>query len=279
MFATSIWRRSKTAVELSHARQRKSLKRAHLSGWILIFAGLCLAATPLRADEPASETNYVALVGKEFHKARSRFQAETNSAEAAWQFGRACFDWAGFLKDPTQIGEVAKEGIAACRTAITNAPASAPAHYYLGMTLGRLADTKRNLAALRMVREMEREFKKALELDERFSFAGPDRNLGLLYWQAPVIGSIGSRSKARQHLRRAVELAPDYPENRLNLIEAFSKWGDSAEARIELRTLEETWAAAQRQFAGLNWAASRLDWEKRLNKARRKLQAGQGKGS
>ena len=75
-------------------------------------------------------------------------------------------------------------------------------------------------------------------------------DLGLLYRDAPVIGSVGSRTRAREHLRRAVEMAPQYPENRLNLIEAYMKWGERTGAYRELQTLEATWPAARTNFVG-----------------------------
>src|SRR5204863_9133981 len=98
-------------------------------------------------------------------------------------------------------------------------------HYYLGMNLAQLAQTKM-LGALKIVTQMEREFSIVRDLDEEFDQAGADRNLGLLYRDAPAIGSIGSRGKARQHLEHAVKLAPPSPENRLNLIETYLKWGE-----------------------------------------------------
>ncbi len=77
-------------------------------------------------------------------------------------------------------------------------PNSAPAHYYLAMNLGQLARTE-FLGALKLVREMEREFKTAAELDAQFDFAGPERSLGLLYRDAPGWPvSIGSKRKARE---------------------------------------------------------------------------------
>jgi tetratricopeptide (TPR) repeat protein len=234
-------------------------------GAVMVLAGLLMAGSA-RAD-----TNYAALVENEYRAARNRFQAETNSAEAAWQFGRACFDLAELATNNAGKAAAAEQGVAACRRAITNDPASAPAHYYLGMTLGQQADTRRNLGALWTVKEVEREFKRALALDEQFDYAGPDRNLGLLYWQAPAVWSVGSRKKARQHLRRAIELAPGYPENRLNFIEACLEWGDTKEAVREFKALEDSWPGAQQEFSGAKWAPSRLDWEKRLNQARKKL--------
>jgi tetratricopeptide (TPR) repeat protein len=208
---------------------------------------------------------------KRFQEAHRRYQADTNNVEAAWQFARACFDYADFATNKTTRADIAKQGINTCRQLIAQHPASAPGHYYLGMNLGQVADTKRNLSALRMAKEMEREFLLVCDLDERFDYAGSDRNLGLLYLEAPSLISIGSRSKARQRLRRTVELVPDYPENRLVLIEAYLKWGDTAEARRELKALEELWPEARRKLSGETWAPLWPDWEKRLQNARDKL--------
>src|SRR5262249_5801184 len=141
---------------------------------------------------------------------------------------------------------------------------SAPAHYYLGMNIGELADTKRNLSALKMTKEMEREFLAAHAIDENFDYAGADRNLGLLYMEAPVLFSVGDRSKGRQHLQTAMRLAPDFPENRLNLIEAYLKLDAIPEARRQLEELEKFWPTAQKQFTGDEWALSWADWNKRL---------------
>jgi hypothetical protein len=118
---------------------------------------------------------------------------------------------------------------------------------------------------------MEREFLAAFDLAPDFDYAGPNRNLGLLYLQAPVVASIGSRSKARLHLHRAAERAPEYPENRLNLIEACLKWGDLNEARREMKALEALWAGAQDRFAGEPWAVSWQEWAGRLKAAKHKL--------
>ena len=144
------------------------------------------------------------------------------------------------------------------------------------MNLAQLAQTK-SLGALKLVGQMEREFTLAGKLDKQFDFAGADRNLGLLYRDAPAIGSIGSRSKARQHLERAVELAPKYPENRLNLAEAYLKWGDRDGARSQLKAVEELWPGARTNLVGAAWASSWADWQARLDKLKGKLQGGSRK--
>lgn len=224
------------------------------------------------ASDALAEAGFVARAEAEFLWTRARFQADTNSDAAAWEFARACFHFADLTTNKAQAGLVAEQGIGVCRQLIARQPDSAPGHYYLGLNLGQLADTRRNFSALKMVREMEREFLRACELDERFDYAGPDRTLGMLYLQAPVIGSIGSRSKARQRLKRAVELAPEYPGNRLNLGEAYLKWGEFNAALHEINALEESWPEAREKLSGENWAASWWEWERRLKTAKKRIE-------
>ena len=226
------------------------------------------------SETPAQiKKNFALRMGKAFQESRALFLANTNSATNAWQFGRACFDLAEIATNNAAKAELAEQGIAACRQAVARQPGLAAGHYYLGMTIGQLADTKRNMAALKMVKEMEREFNTMRELDEHFDFAGADRNLGLLYYGAPTMISIGSRSKARQHLLRAVELAPEFPENHLNLVETLLRWNDHDDASRALKSMEKAWPDAEKKFTGEAWAMSWLDWEKRLAAARKKIAA------
>jgi tetratricopeptide (TPR) repeat protein len=238
-----------------------------LAGGLVLFARLNQAL----ASPAAAETDFAAYAKKSFQKAKARYQEKPGDAATAWQFGRACFDLAEFATNHTQRASLAEQGIAACRLAVARETNSAPAYYYLGLNVGQLARTK-GLTALRLVDQMEREFTRARELDERFDCAGPDRSLGLLYADAPAFGSIGSRARAREHLRRAVELAPQYPENRLSLIEAYLNWGEPTGAYRELQILEAAWPAARTNFVGEAWASSWADWEPRLKKLKKKLE-------
>jgi tetratricopeptide (TPR) repeat protein len=214
--------------------------------------------------------NFAQRAEKKFQEARKRLQTNTNDAEAAWQFGRSCFDWAEFAKNDDQRESIAGEGIEACRQVIARDPASAPGHYYLAMNLGQLARTK-TLGALKIVDEMEREFKTARDLDAKFDYAGPDRCLGLLYLDAPGWpASIGSKTKARQHLQRAGQLAPGYLDNHLCLLEVYLKWGDKKNLLREVKTTEELLPQARKEFTGEDWAQSWADWDKRWKRIREK---------
>ena len=273
MLATPNSAGRQPGVKMFWLRQIGGSASTRLSKQLCLIISLFLVVqNQLMAGDGGVEASGLANARKAFDAAGVGYRADTNNAGAAWKFGRACFDLAQLMTNNAERAQIAEQGIASCRGAVAREPALAAGHYYLGMNLGQLADTKRNLVALRMVKEMEREFEAASDLDARFDYAGPDRNLGLLYHEAPALVSIGSRAKARQHLRRAVQLAPDYPENRLNLIEACLKWGDLTAARRETQLLQKLWPEARRDLADPSWAASWRDWESRLKAVKRKIE-------
>jgi hypothetical protein len=232
--------------------------------WLLAWSGAA------GAEPAAAQSRFAAYAQQSFDEAQARYAKEPGDGAAAWKFARACFDLAEFATNNTQRASLAKGGLAACEQTIARASNSAPAHYYLALNLGQLART-RMLGALRLVNQMEREFRRARDLDERLDCAGPDRGLGLLYREAPSLGSVGSRSKARQHLQRAAELAPHYPANRLNLSESYLYWGEPKGAHRELAALEAIWPAARTNLVGEAWAGRWADWEARRDALKKKL--------
>ena len=171
--------------------------------WAKVLLPVCLGllahTQSARANPPAAEKSPAVLATQSFQQAQSRYQHTPGVAAAAWQFARACFDLADLATNKTQRAVVAEQGVAAAQQAIARQSNSAPAHYYLGMNLGHLART-RGLSALKLVSQMQREFARARDLEEQFDWAGPDRNLGLLYRDAPAFGD---RYDVRRRPRRA----------------------------------------------------------------------------
>jgi len=236
-----------------------------------MFLGLILLAfgyfhhaqgAPEAASDRAAKAHAVTCAAAEAHP---------DDPRRAWEVGRACFDLAEFATNDAQRASLAREGITACEHALSLAPTSAPARYYLGMNRGQLARTM-TLGALKLVDKMEQDFLTARDLDETFDEAGPDRNLGLLYLQAPGWPvSVGNQSKARAHLQRAAELAPFHPGNRLNLMEALAKWGDIESLQQQFNTWMARKQEAKQRFAGDRWYWDWQEWERRLEALRRRL--------
>lgn len=223
---------------------------------------LLVALAGAASAQVATNRAFAARAEREFFRAQKAFAADPQDAVRAWQFGRASFDHAEFATNQPQRAALAQAGIAACRQALARAPQSAPAHYYLAMNFGQLAEAEApSLHAYKLVKEIESEFKAAAALDETFDFAGPPRCLGLLYRDAPIWPiSIGSKHKAREFLERAAALAPAYPENQLNLAESQVRWRQPAEAESALKKLAALWPAAQTNLVGEAWAKSWDDW-------------------
>ena len=243
--------------------------RAHSFAILLLVAPACSAPGQVAANRA-----FAARAEMEYSRAQKQFIAQAGEAAAAWQFGRASFDWAEFATNEPQRAALAQTGIAACRQALTIAPKSAPAHYYLAMNFGQLAEAEApSLHAYKLVKEIESEFKAAAELDEKFDFAGPPRCLGLLYRDAPGWPvSIGSKRKAREFLERAAVLAPDFPENELNLAESHLRWHQPPEAEKALKKLDALWPAARTNLVGEAWEQSWDDWTARRVAARAEFQ-------
>jgi hypothetical protein len=246
-------------------------KTSHAMKYGLATAFFLFATAGIVFADESQNKIFAARAEAEFHRAQIQFQSDTNNSTNAWLFARACYDFADFATDDVQRATIAVQGIAACRQLVAREPKSAPAHYYLAMNLGQLARTEL-LGALKIVNEMEREFKTAQALDAQFDFAGPERNLGLLYRDAPGWpASIGSKRKARAFLDQAEKLAPDYPENNLNLAESFLQWHENEDAKKELDALDLLWPKAQTNFTGEVWEQSWDDWSTRRDDARKKL--------
>jgi tetratricopeptide (TPR) repeat protein len=248
----------------------KSLHRIHAKCCrVALFAATCVAVTRLTSVAIA-DTNSVtrnqllAHSQKVFAAAQEAYEVEPTNNVVAWQFAKAAFLRGEVATNDTDRAAVAVQGIAAARKTLQRDPKCMQAHYYLALNLGQLARTKL-LGALSLVSEMEESFKKARQLDETFDYAGAHRFLGQLYHQAPS-WSVGSESKARTHLERAVELAPVYPENRICLAEASLKWRDKKLAQRELKALQKLWPAAKTNFVGADWDVFWADWQPRYDK-------------
>jgi tetratricopeptide (TPR) repeat protein len=222
----------------------------------LVAALILLGGATLRA-ETAKEAH-----ARSYAEARKEWVANPTNAPAIIRFGRAAFDHAEFATDDAQRAVLAEEAIGTLRTLVARDPKSGPAHYWLAMNLGQSARTK-TLGALKLVREMEREFLAAREHDKLQDFAGPDRNLGQLYFQAPGWPtSIGSAKKARVHLDEAIKLAPDFPANQTGLLEIATESRDVKTAQTLLKALADGRTKARERFSAAEWQDDWTDWDK-----------------
>lgn len=201
-----------------------------------------------------------------FQAAKTNLDACPKDVEAGWKFSATCFRRAEFARNNPERAKYAELGIAAAREVIRLSSNSVQGRFYLAVNLGQLART-RMLSALGMVSEMERQFLAAIAIDPKFNHASPERSLGMLYLEAPGWPtSVGSRSKARVHLQRAVELEPDYAENWLTLMEAEIGWGEKKKVQARLADIDKMLERAKPLVMGAEGEAGWKDVEARVGK-------------
>jgi hypothetical protein len=232
---------------------------------------LSVVAFSFSMASAAEEHDFVAEAEAAYRAAQAVYSTN-QSLEAGIAAARTAFDYADLAPNDDIRERVANNGIAIARAAIAKNTNSAAAHYYLALDIGQLARTKM-LGALKLLTEMERELKIVIQLDPKFDYAGGYRTLGVLYLEAPGWPtSVGSKSKARLNLEKAVELAPESPENHLCLLEALVKWKEWKLATDRLAEYQAMLPKAKEKFTGADWAYEWHDWAKREQAIQSKIQ-------
>lgn len=204
----------------------------------------------------------LARAQKAYSLARSNYLASPRETETAAALARACFELSELSKENERKTALAEEGISAARFVSQMDPNNAEGFFFLALNSGELARTK-SLGALSLLRQMEKGLLQASRLKPHLDHAGPDRSLGMLYFEAPGWPvSIGNKRKAREHLEQAIKLEPDYPDNHLSLLEAYVRWNDPA-TQDGIDRYRKLIAAAKAKYSGPEWEQAWHDWDER----------------
>jgi len=205
---------------------------------------------------------------RKLERVRSAADALTEIANANpkdyddhWHAARAWCWLADYGADDKEKVAAANRAIEFADRAIAINERRVEGHYYRARSIGMLADIERGLKALGRVKEMAKSLERAIPLDEKFDAAGPRRLLGLLLLNAPGWPlSIGDRKAADRHIRRAVELVPEYPENQTALGELLFSQKDKDGARAAMKKALDAppWPGKEDESAG---------WKESIRKA------------
>jgi SAM-dependent methyltransferase len=234
----------------------------------LAFAAAILFQALGRAGE---EHDFTAEAESAYRAAQAVY-ATNQTLQAAIDVARTAFDYADLAPNDTIRESIANIGISTARSVIAANSNSVGAHYYLALNIGQLARTKM-LGALRLLSEMERELKLVIQLDPKFDYAGGYRTLGVLYLEAPGWPtSVGDKKKARFNLEKALEIAPEDPDNHLSYLEALVKWKEWKLATEKLSDYKAMLPAAKQKFTGPDWNYEWHDWTKREQTIQAKIQ-------
>jgi hypothetical protein len=140
-----------------------------------------------------------------------------------------------FLAQTEEDGEAVErrhaEGLARAEEALALDPDDPGAILWWTAHRGSEASPLNPVAAIRIANEVERSLLRLRALAPDHEHAAADRVLGIVYFTAPPIVSIGSLKKAEEHLISALRRFPTYPGNQLAMAQLLVKKGDCRLAR------------------------------------------------
>jgi tetratricopeptide (TPR) repeat protein len=179
--------------------------------------------------------------------------AERSSTDvvAAWKLARACY-WLGtHLSEETRRGAL-ERGVNAGETAIRLANDRPEGHFWLAANMGRLAESYGLVQALKYRGRIRDELERVLAIDSAWEGGSADAALGQWYATVPRLFG-GSRLKAEQHLRRALEHDANNTSALSFLGEMLAAEGKTDEARALLRRVidapfDAEWAPEDREL-------------------------------
>ena len=163
------------------------------------------------------------------------FAATPDHWELSWRQGRDLI-----RRGEGQAGKAERlvdflEAESVLKRSVASSPASAEAHFWLDVAMGRRGETQGILKSIFLIAPIRREMQETLRLDP--GHGGAHRVLGEILWQVPGIAG-GDKKKAIEEFEAAVRLSPNNRENYLPLARAYMYFGRKKEAAGVLKALE-----------------------------------------
>jgi hypothetical protein len=171
--------------------------------------------------------------------------------EAAWKLARACY-WLGTHQAEQKQRSALERGVNAGESAIRLASDRPEGHFWLAANMGRLAESFGIVQALKYRGRIKDEFERVLKIDPAWQGGSADAALGQWYATVPRLFG-GSRQKAEQHLRLALDHDANNTSALLFLGEMLAAEGRTDEARVLLRRVVDApfdaeWAPEDREL-------------------------------
>lgn len=225
------------------SRRRASYWCARAAAEAVRRLGLaCLAALavsmPAAAETPieAIDRHYFARhmpgeLEKSLERAQAEIEKSPDSAAPLWRLGRSLARKGERVskKEKIKTYEKAEQLL---RRAVELDPKNAEAHFWLGVSLGRIGQVRGILKSLFLVGPIRREMEIVLALDP--AHGGAHNVLAEILWQLPRFAG-GNKKKALEHFEKALELSPRYTANHVALARAYK---DLAREKDALKVLD-----------------------------------------
>ncbi|MFH1829631.1 MAG: tetratricopeptide repeat protein [Pseudomonadota bacterium] len=168
--------------------------------------------------------------------------------------------------------ELAEKGMEYAETCLMKAPEEAGCYYWRAVNTG-LYYKIHVIGYQDGIKKMLADCNKVISLSPKYDHAGAYRMMGEIYTQLPqTAGRPDSITRnvelAEEYLRKAVRLAPDYPENHLALAEALLAQGKIADALEALSSAKDLTPQWRTDVSYNDWRDTTFALEKKLAKAK-----------
>lgn len=127
--------------------------------------------------------------------------------EAAWKLSRACY-WLGTHGEQDERRRALDRGLKAGESAARFEPNRPEGHFWFAANMGALAQSFGVGQGLKYRGRIREELERVLAIDPGWQDGSADAALGQWYFKVPRLFG-GNRSKAEEHLRRALRYDPD----------------------------------------------------------------------
>ena len=159
----------------------------------------------------------------------------TTDFESAWKLARACY-WLGTHGEQDERRRALDRGMKAGESAARFAPNRPEGHFWFAANMGALAESFGVGQGLKYRGRIKEELERALDIEPGWQDGSADAALGQWYFKVPRLFG-GSRSKAEEHLRRALTYNPDSHQALSELADVVAAGGRRDEAIALLRRL------------------------------------------
>ena len=171
--------------------------------------------------------------------------------EAAWKLSRACY-WLGTHQSDQNARNALERGVNAGERAIRLGSDRSEGHFWLAANMGRLAESFGLIKAMKYRGRIKDELERVLMIDPAWQGGSADAALGQWYATVPRLFG-GSRQRAEQHLRRALDRDANSTSALSFLGEMLASEGRTDEARDLLRRVvnapfDAEWAPEDREL-------------------------------
>ena len=141
-------------------------------------------------------------------------------------------------KNRGQRLDYAKRGIEYAKACIEEDPKNPACYYFRAINTGLYYKSK-VVGYQKGLKAMVEDCTKVTTLDPKYDHAGGYRVLGMIYTEVPAFSLkadsvLRDLDKAVFYLLKAIEIAPDYPENYIALSNAYLKANDREEAALAI---------------------------------------------